>query len=175
MKMYRSKLSAAVGVIAVAGVLTVLTAQTALAQAQVIHQKFDESLDVIDFAATNPCLTEDVHTFGTLTTHIYTVVDAKGGLHLKIHVVANLESVGLSTGDTYHTQGPLVVVVYDFDNDPNTPDREIFFHNLIQLVGPGQDGKFLLRQLFHLVVNANGVQTLLVEKNELLCEGGGKG
>ncbi len=96
-------------------------------------------------------------------------IDGKGGLHLQVHDRADLAAVGLSTGDTYRTQGPEVFIVYDFDNDPNTPDREVFFHNLIHIVGPGRDGNMLLRALFHVVFNANGVQTVNVGKAEMLC------
>jgi len=167
-----SKLPVVVGVILAAIVLTVLSPQPAKAQAQVIKQKFNDPLDFISLAADPSnagCLTEDVHVFGTLPTHTQTIIDAKGGLHLTFQVIARLEAVGLSTGDTYHTQGPEVFIVYDFDNDPNTPARDVFFHNIVQLIGPGRDGNLNVHVLFHVVFNANGVQTVSVEKVNVVC------
>jgi hypothetical protein len=32
-------------------------------------------------------------------------------------------------------------MVSDFDTDPNNGLREIFFHNILHIVGPGRDGK----------------------------------
>ncbi len=165
-----SKLSVVVGVIVAAIALTIIYPQPANAQAQVIKQRFNDPVEFTFLATDFPCLTEDVHFTGTLPTQTQTTTDAKGGLHLKFQQIANLSAVGVTTLDTYHTQGPVVFVEYDFDG---TAPREVFFHNLIQCVGPGQDGKFLLRLLFHLVVNANGVQTLEVFKLDVLCEGGG--
>ena len=113
-----------------------------------------------------PCLTEDVHVFGTFRVHTYTVIDAKGGLHLKFQYVVDLKAVGLWTGDRYSTQGPHTEVSYYFeDNKP----REIFLHDLLMLVGPGRDGNVMIRTLFHIVVNANGVQTLDLEKTDVTC------
>ncbi len=169
MRIQLPKLSVIVVVIMAATMLAMIDPQPTGAQAQVIKQRFDDPLDDIFHPADFPCLAEDVHVFGTIRTRTQTVFDSQGGLHLNVHQVADLAAVGSSTGDTYHTQGPLVFVAYDFDNDPNTPSREVFFHNLIQLVGPGQDGKFLLRTLFHVVFSANGVQTVGVDKVELLC------
>jgi hypothetical protein len=150
--------------------LTVFCPQPAkAAQAQTIKQRFGVPLDDVFHTADFPCLTEDVHVFGTIETQTQTIIDGNGGLHLRMHEVANLSAVGLSSGDTYQTQGPLSFLVYDFDNDPNTPEREVFIHNLVQIVGPGQDGKMLLRILLHVVFNASGVQTVEILKNEALC------
>jgi hypothetical protein len=169
MRTQLSKLSVVAGVIMAAIMLTVLCPQPAEAQAQVIHQKFDEPFDQV-FLAADPanggCLTEDVHVFGTIPTQSQTIIDAKGGLHINFHQVARLQAVGLSTGDTYHTQGPVVFVAYDFDG---TAPREIFFHNIIQLIGPGRDGNLNVHVLFHVVFNANGVQTVSVDKENVVC------
>ena len=150
-------------------VLTMTYPQPAEAQAQVIKQKFNVPIEVIFHAADFPCLTEDVHVFGTNPTRTQIISDANGGFHLQIHEMKDVAAVGLSTGDTYNINGPAVTVVYDFDNDPNTPLREVFFHNVIQLIGPGRDGNFNLHVLYHLVVNAKGVQTLEKLKEEVTC------
>jgi hypothetical protein len=164
-----SKLSAVVGVIVAAIMLTMIYPQPTKAQAQVIKQKFDVPLDDV-FHAADPavggCLIEDVHVFGTLPTQAQTIIDTKGGLHLKFQQIANLSAVGLSTGDTYHTQGPLVFVEYDFDG---TAPREAFFHNIVQLIGPGQDGNLNVHVLLHVVFNANGVQTVTIDREEVRC------
>jgi len=144
--------------------------QPAKAQAQVIQQRFDIPLDDV-FQAADPanggCLSEDVHVFGTLPTQSQTITDGKGGLHLRFHQIAELSAVGLSTGDTYHTQGPLVFVEYDFDG---TAPREVFFHNIVQLIGPGQDGNLNVHVLFDIVFDANGVQTVSIDKVEVQCD-----
>jgi hypothetical protein len=168
MRTQLSKLSVVASVIVAAAVFTVLSPQPAKAQAQVINQKFDEPLDQV-FLAADGCLTEDVHVFGTIPTQSQTIIDANGGLHVNFHQIARLQAVGLSTGDTYHTQGPLVFVAYDFANDPSTPDREVYFHNIVQLIGPGRDGNLNVHVLFHAVFNANGVQTLEVNKVDVVC------
>ncbi len=54
-------------------VLTMTYPQSAEAQAQVIKQKFNEPLDDIFHAADFPCLTEDVHIYGTIPTQIHTI------------------------------------------------------------------------------------------------------
>jgi hypothetical protein len=151
--------------IAVAIVFSLLSPRPIEAQAQVINQRFDIPLDVI-FLAADGCLTEDVHIFGTLPTRTQTVVDANGGLHVSVHQIAHLNAVGLTTGDTYHAQGPLVSVTYDFDG---SAPREIFFHNIIQLIGPGKDGNLNIHELSHAVFNANGVQTVDVNKVDVVC------
>jgi hypothetical protein len=166
MKTQLSKLSVVAGIILAAIVLAMVYSQTAGGKAQVIHQKFDYPIDITFLATEIPCLTEDVHVVGTLRVHAYTVIDAKGGLHIKIQSVADLTAVGLRTGDRYSTQGPEVSVEYDFDG---TAPRKIFHHNIVQLVGPGQDGNAMLRELYHFVFNANGVQTLDLEKTEVMC------
>jgi|RhiMetdeSRZDD1v2_1073273.scaffolds.fasta_scaffold282739_1 hypothetical protein len=164
-----SKPCAVVGVIVVAIVLAMIYAQPAKAQAQTIKQKFNVPLDDA-FHAADPavggCLIEDVHVFGTLPTQTQTVIDGKGGVHLKFQQIADLSAVGLSTGDTYHTQGPLVFVEYDFDG---AAPREAFFHNIVQLIGPGQDGNLNVHVLLHVVFNANGVQTVTVDKEDVRC------
>jgi hypothetical protein len=88
---------------------------------------------------------------------------------LQSHAKKDVAAVGLSTGDTYNILGPEVTVAYDFDNDPNNGLREVFFHNILQIVGPGRDGSMLLRELFHVVFNANGVQTVEVIKEDVVC------
>jgi len=169
MRTQLSKLSSVVGVIVAVAVLTALSPLSAKAQAQVITQKFDDPFDQI-FSASDPanagCLTEDVHVFGTIPTRSQTIIDAKGGLHVNFHQIANLEAVGLSTGNKYHTQGPLTFVAYDFDG---TNPREIFFHNVVQLIGPGGDGNLNVHVLFHAVINASGVQTVDVLKADIVC------
>ena len=55
---------------------------------------------------------------------------------------------------------------YYFDG---TTPRETFHHNLVQIVGPGRDGNAMLRELYHIVVSANGVQSLDVQKVEVTC------
>ena len=165
MRIQLSRISIALGVIAVAIVFSLLTPRPVEAQAQVINQRVDIPIDVI-FRAADGCLTEDVHIFGTLPTRTQTIVDAKGGLHVSVHQIAHLNAVGLTTGHTYRTQGPFVSVAYDFDG---SAPREIFFHNVIQLIGPGRDGNLNLREFFHAVFNANGVQTVDVIKQEVVC------
>jgi hypothetical protein len=97
----------------------------------------------------------------------------KGGFHLQIQERRNVTAVGLTTGDTYDIHGPAVTLVYDFDTDPNNGLREIFFHNILQIVGPGRDGSMLLRELFHVVFNANGAQIVEVAKQDVVCPGTG--
>jgi hypothetical protein len=169
MRTQLSKLSVVVGVIIAAIVLSVLCPQFAEAQAQVIKQKFNVPIDVIFRAADFSCLTEDVHVFGTNPTRTQTIIDGNGGFHLQIQEMKDVAGIGLSTGDSYNIQGPAVTVVYDFDNDPNNGLREVFFHNILQIIGPGRVGSMLLRQLFHVVFNANGVQTVNIVKEEMVC------
>ena len=169
MKTQRSRVSVVVGVIIASTLLSVLCPQPARAQAQVIKQTFNEPFDEV-FHAADPavggCLIEDVHVFGTLPTQTQITIDAKGGLHLKFQQIANLSAVGLSTGDTYRTQGPLVFVEYDF---ADTSPRDVFFHNVLQLIGPGRDGNLDVHVLFHAVFSATGVQTVNVSKEEVQC------
>jgi hypothetical protein len=170
MRTQLSKLSVVVCVIIAA---IVLCQRPAEAQAQVIKQKFNVPIDVIFRAVDFSCLTEDVHIFGTNPTQTQTIIDAKGGFHLQIQERKNVTAVGLTTGDTYNVNGPAVTLVYDFDTDPNNGLREIFFHNNLHIVGPGRDGSMLLRELFHVVFNANGVQAVEVVKEDVVCQGTG--
>ena len=171
MRIQLPKLSVVLGGIIAAIVLSVLCPQSAKAQAQVIKQKFDVPIEAIFHPADFSCLTEDVHVFGTNPTRTQFIVDANGGVHLQIHATKNVAAVGLSTGDAYNVNGPEITVLYDFDSDPNNGFREVFFHNILHIVGPGSDGSMLLRESFHAVFNANGVQVLEVAKEDVLCEG----
>jgi len=161
-----SKLSVVAGIILAAIVLAMVCPQPVEAQAQVIRGKYDTSYEDTFRFGQAACITEDVHVSGTFRWHTNTVIDAKGGQHVKLQYVVDLTAVGLWTGDRYSTQGPSVFVEYDFKD---TSPREIFYHDLLQLVGPGRDGNVMIRTLFHIVVNANGVQTLDLEKVEILC------
>jgi hypothetical protein len=163
-----SRLAAVLGLILAASVVVVLSPQPGEAQAQVVKDKFDFPYENTFYAADVGCLTEDVHVYGVLPMLFRTVTDGKGNLHFQFHDHADLTAEGMSTGDTYHTQGPAVVVEYYFKSDPSTPSRQIY-HDLIHLVGPGRDGYISFRTLLHVVFNANGVQTVDISRSEILC------
>jgi hypothetical protein len=171
MRTQLSKLSVVLGVIIAGIVFSVLCPQPTKAEAQVVKQKFNVPIDVTFHAVDFSCLTEDVHVFGINPTQTQTVIDAKGGFHLQIQERKDVAAVGLTTGDRYNINGPAVTLVYDFDTDPSNGLHEIFFHNIIHIVGPGRDGSMLLRELFHVVFNANGVQIVEVAKQEVVCQG----
>lgn len=169
MRTHLSTVCAVLGVIVAAIVLGVLCPQPARAQAQRIKQKFNAPIDVTFGPADFSCLTEDVHIFGTNPTRTQFITDARGGVHLQMQATKDVTAVGLSTGDSYKVTGPEVTVVYDFDSDPNNGLREVFFHNLLHILGPGTDGSMLLRETFHAVFSSNGVQVVDISKEDLLC------
>jgi hypothetical protein len=129
---------------------------TSAATAQGVHEKavFTEPYDVTIPSALVPCLLEDVHVTGTLTSTFQVTIDGKGGYHEKFGQVTNLIGAGLESGDTYRVSGPLSYTVY-------TPDPDIarteHYHNIIlHVVGPGGASKALFLTTFHITTNANG-------------------
>jgi hypothetical protein len=162
-----SKALVVVSVILTAIALAVIYPQPAQAQAQVIKQTYDTQVDYTFYAADFPqCLTEDVLMFGTIRTHAYTVIDRKGGLHFKQQEVADCSAVGLETGEKYIIQGPLVLIEHDFED---TTPHEIHFLNLVRLIGQGSLGNLGYQDLYHLVVDGNGVQVLERERVNIQC------
>jgi hypothetical protein len=132
---------------------------TSAATAQGVHEKavFTEPYDTTIPSALVPCLLEDVHVTGTITSTFQVTIDGRGGYHEKFGQVTNLIGVGLESGDTYQVSGPLSYTVY-------TPDDVMIsehFHNVIlHVVGPGGASKVLFLATFHLTVNANGEVTV---------------
>ena len=122
----------------------------------------------VPFALTapHPCQPGTIVTLtGTLHFEFKTHFDSAGGLHVKLH--ANPQDVtGSDTnGVTYHAHGATnqSILIKANAADENT------FVNTINVRGSEKDTSFVIHEVVHITVNANGEVTAVVVKSDLKC------
>src|SRR5215468_7407948 len=118
------------------------------AQAVKTTYRLDVPIDGYTTPTDAPCLSETVHVFGTYQEHFVNIVTGNAIQHTTIHQTTDLTGAGLTTGATYQIGGPLTFTV---TGDPSNPfPFEVTLHNIVKLIGPGQNGKVYLRTLLHI-------------------------
>jgi hypothetical protein len=149
-------------------VLTTL-AGAAAARAQAITVTTNEQIpfSLIDFV---PCANggagEEVLVTGTLHVLTHVTIDARGGLHVKLHVQPQGASgIGLTTGDTYRGTG---VTQEHFNFNASGGFTDTFINNF-RLIGQGPGNNLLVHQTIHVTVTPNGDVTSEVENTSVEC------
>ena len=116
----------------------------------------------IDITVFIPCANagvgEDVDLSGNLHVLFHTTDDAQGGFHVKSHAQPQgVSGVGQITGDKYQGTG----VTQDQFNAQ--VGEEFTFVNNFRIIGQGPGNNFLVHQVIHVTVNANGEVTAEVD------------
>jgi len=129
----------------------------------VVITPFDQTLILFEPNCAGEQL--EVHFRQQLVVH--QTVDADGRLH--IHSVINdrgTSAVGLTSGVTYHQVGATTQTVNITEPFPATVTR----FNALNLISDGSGPNLLIQQLFHITINANGVETVFINVSAIVCQ-----
>jgi hypothetical protein len=107
--------------------------------------------ELVDFSG-------EFHIVTSLTT------TKSGNLHTTFHINAKGTGIGQTSGTTYQWNDNIIEVV----NEGTLP-LTITALNTWRLIGRGHAGNFVLKQRFHVTVNANGEVTALHDTFEVTC------
>jgi len=126
----------------------------------------------IQVALTVPCANggagETVFLSGRLNSLFHITVDNTGGLHVKSHNNPQaVRGVGLTTGAKYRGTG----VTQQRINFGATglPFTTTFVNNF-RIIGQGPGNNFLVHEIFHITVNANGTVKAVVDNFRVTCK-----
>jgi hypothetical protein len=159
--MRRSSLGSFALLLAVA--LAPATAVFATATTDVVRETVPFVFDDV-----NPCNGEVVTLTGELRLTTRTTVDSKGGFHLAFNLVPSEVRGEGASGVAYKaTGGQREHFNVALDDAPTTDT----FTSIFNLVGQGGTDNFVLRETFHVTVNATGGVTVLFDKVSTACEG----
>jgi hypothetical protein len=110
---------------------------------------------------------EEVLLTGFLHVLMTETQDAKGNLHFMSHFQPmGIVGTGLTTDDMYRGTG----VEKETTKDASPPPSEDTFVSNFRIIGQGPGNNFLLHQLFHVTVNANGEVTVEVDNLSVDCK-----
>ena len=142
-------------------------AGAAIAQAEATTVTTNEQIP-FSLIAFVPCANdgagEEVLVTGTLHVLEHVTIDARGGLHVKIHFQPQgATGVGLTTGDTYHATG---VTQEHFNATGVFNDT---FINNFRMIGPGPNNNLLVHQTIHITITPNGDVTSDVVNTSVEC------
>jgi len=113
-----------------------------------------------------PCAGESVLLTGFLHILVTETADANGSLHTTTHFQPmGAVGTGLTTGDVYHATG----ITRDEANGLEVPFETTFVNNF-RIIGPGTGNNFLVHEVFHVTINANGVITVLADHLSVDCK-----
>jgi hypothetical protein len=90
---------------------------------------------------------------------------ASGNEHFTFHINAKGTGVGQTSGATYQWNDNIVEVVNDADLPFTLTELQTW-----KLIGQGAADNFLLKQRFHVTVNANGDVTVVHDTFEVTCK-----
>jgi hypothetical protein len=104
---------------------------------------------------------ETVSLSGTLHEVFHITFDVNGGVHVKIHdQPQGISGFGQASGAKYQATG---VTQQQSNTNPFT------FVNNFRIIGQGPGNNFLVHQVFHVTVNANGAVTALFDRPSIEC------
>ena len=89
-------------------------------------------------------------------THIHTVINDKG-----------TTALGLTSGLTYHQTGATV----ETDNFSATAPQMLTRVDVLNLISNGSAPNLLIEALFHVTINANGVEVVFISVTAITCQG----
>jgi hypothetical protein len=123
----------------------------------------------IDLDVFVPCANggtgEVVHLSGQLHVLIDATPNAAGGLHLKEQAQPQgLSGVGLTTGDKYQGTG---VTQEELNLTPGA--AEFTFVNNFRIIGQGPGNNYLVHEVSHFTINADGTVTANFDKLSVEC------
>lgn len=135
------------------------------AQAFTITERVIEPFETVEIA----CNGEEVFLSGELLLIFHTTVDARGGIHEKFTLVPRqVRGVGLVTGIAYKAVGG---GRSHFNADADFAPLNITDTSMFNLVSQGGSDNLQLKFTFHVTINANGVETVVVDHFSAKCVG----
>jgi hypothetical protein len=154
-------------IIGVLGVL--LTLVMVLPVNAAVTQNVKVPLDTTVFV---PCANggagEEVHLTGELHMLATLTEDGAGGMHIKWHSQPQgVSGVGLITGDKYRGTG---VTQEETNIRPGGFPYEDTFVNNFRIIGQGKGNNYLVHQVLHVTINANGEITAEVDNYSVECK-----
>ena len=145
--------------------LAAVTTFPAYAQAFTITERVTEPFETIITA----CNGEDVFLSGELLLIFHTTFDARGGIHDKFTLVPrHVRGVGSVTGTAYKAVGGQRS---HFNADADFAPLNFTETSMFNLVSQGGTDNLQIRFTFHVTVNANGVETVVVDHFSAKCVG----
>ena len=142
--------------------------RSASAGAQVFQSSFDVPIDWLLTPADYPCLKEPIQVSGTFLEHDVLVVGSTEVQLTQHQSTNNVTATGVISGDKYAFSGPLT-----FTGTAPTDGvsvRELTFHNINHIVGPGKDSDIFFRTLYHITLDpATGEIRTEILKEDVLC------
>jgi hypothetical protein len=150
---------------AIALFLSALAVSPVFAQGGHTTERFTEDFDFV-VPVNEGCTGEAVHVYGPIDVIVQTTTDAKGRTHLTTHYSPHLTAVGLTTGKRYLAVGPTQIVSFDAGGPA------VFnVANIIITVAPGSGDNFVLTEVVHVTLNANGDVTVDFDRVNVACRG----
>lgn len=114
-----------------------------------------------------PCAGENVFISGRLHLLIIEQYDANGGIHYKFHgQPQGMTGIGLVSGNTWHATG----LTQGHTNVHSGLPFEDTYVNNYRIIGSGPGNNFLVHEVFHITVNANGDVTANVVNASVECK-----
>ena len=134
------------------------------ARAFTITEKVTEPFESFEIA----CNGEEVFLSGELHLTFHTTIDNRGGIHEKFTLVpSQVRGVG-SEGTLYKAVGG---ARSHFNADADFAPLNITDTSMFNLVSQGGSDNLQVKFTFHVTVNANGVETVVVENFSAECVG----
>jgi hypothetical protein len=148
------------------GILAAIVAiSPAYAQGAHTTDRFTEDFDLVVPPSDN-CTGEVVHIYGPIDVTVQTTTDRQGQTHVTTHYTPHLTAIGLTSGTRYLAVGPTQVVSFDA-RGPGTYNVA----NIAILVAPGSADNFILTEVVHVTLNANGETTVDFDRLNVACRG----
>ncbi len=123
----------------------------------------------VDFLKYIPCTGDLISLSGTVHLLMRTTADGNGGFHTTVHNNQALSGIvvdGSNVGAKYRSVGATHENI-NLHLKPGTTET-VISHSA--LIGRGKAPNLRMRTTTHITVNANGVITANVDKNELSCK-----
>lgn len=115
-----------------------------------------------------PCVPEDVLIQGNLHILVTQTVDGQGGVHYKFHYQPQgVTGIGSATGTVYHATG--LTQGHTNVNSGGLPYTDTYVNNF-RIIGEGRGNNYLVHNVFHVTVNANGEVSALVDFTSVDCK-----
>ena len=145
--------------------LAAVTAFPVYAQAFTITERVTEPFETVITA----CNGEDVFLSGELLLIFHTTFDAGGGIHSKFTLVPrHVRGVGSVTGTPYKAVGG---DRSHFNVAADGAPLNFTNTDMFNLVSQGGTDNLQLKFTFHVTINANGVETVVVDHFSAKCVG----
>jgi hypothetical protein len=116
----------------------------------------------VDFTDFFTCAGEEIHFTGSFHWNYHTVMVGENHFHLVFTANDyNISGVGLTSGTKYHEVGATVDVL-NVDLEDIVPYEETFTITF-DFIGQGPGNNVILKENFHITINANGITTVFFD------------